>query len=805
MLKRSLNIRPQSSMLRGIGRLTAGKHTILAVLLIVALTTAGIGFMYRRADSYRQVQVLVVEIEGHTNLLKMLEEKFERGEDQGAQSVQQQKILREMRESQNHIGTDIERLRSLERHSEVASRFSATCLRYVEFYQQLVDLYAQDKAEEGEAWDEAYTEPAFQAVMESAEQTRQIYEQRANRFQGQALFTMILMTTASGIAMSLLFWKAERTRRVAQQAEVAQSALRSSEARLQALLRNSSDVIVILEADGALQYLSATEESVWGHPREALADEAALFAFVHPEDAASIRSLFGQARTKPGESLMAEVRLRCGDGSWQNFEVIFTNLLAEPSVAGIVLTYRDITERIHFEAELSHKASHDTLTNLPNRALFMKRLELAQARAKRMRTQIAVVFLDLDNFKTINDSLGHEAGDQLLKTVAAHLEACIRGGDTVARLSGDEFTLLLEDLTCPEDATLVAERLLQRFETPILLANREVFIGGSIGIAFSAGGVGTPESLLRDADTAMYHAKTQGKGGYVLFEPSMNDAVLERLELETDLRFALERGELTLHYQPIIDLTTQTVCGMEALVRWEHPSQGLVSPVRFIPIAEQTGLIVPLGLWVLEEACRQTKCWQEMFRPEEPLVMNVNVSARQLQQPDFVDQVRAVLDRVGLPPECLKLEITESVMMQDIETNVVRLNALRALGIRLAVDDFGTGYSSMSVLSDLPVDTLKIDRSFVSRLGNSAEAEAIVQAIITLAKTMGLSVTSEGIETDSQCDRLQQYGSEEGQGYLFSKPLAKSAADNFLAERFSASPAGAQTEGENTREYRRAA
>jgi predicted signal transduction protein with EAL and GGDEF domain len=367
--------------------------------------------------------------------------------------------------------------------------------------------------------------------------------------------------------------------------------------------------------------------------------------------------------------------------------------------------------------------------------------------------------------------MGHEAGDSLLKAISERLKDAVRHGDTVARLGGDEFVLLLEDILSEEDATLVAERIQQNLVSPMEIAGREIFGSASVGIAFCRGGNTDAESIMRDADTAMYHAKTNGKAGYALFHPRMNIQVVERLEMEHALRLALENKELHLVYQPIMSLENQSVREVEALLRWTHPERGLISPVKFIPVAEETGLIIPIGRWVLEQACRQAKEWEAEVPDTSSLIMGVNVSAKQLQQSDFVEMVLETLGQARLTPSRLKIEITESLMMSNIEDSQRKLTALKEVGVHVAVDDFGTGYASMAYLSTLPIDTLKIDRSFVQRLNQQAEHSAVVGAIISLANSLGITVTSEGIETPEQLSTLVAMGVPLGQGFYFSKPL----------------------------------
>jgi diguanylate cyclase (GGDEF)-like protein len=392
-----------------------------------------------------------------------------------------------------------------------------------------------------------------------------------------------------------------------------------------------------------------------------------------------------------------------------------------------------------------------------------------------------VLFLDLDNFKVVNDSLGHHAGDQLLIIAAERLRDCLRPRDTAARLGGDEFTVLLENVTDVADAVRVAERIGQALQAPILLGSRELFASASIGIALSGSGRDEPETLLRNADLAMYQAKTNGKARFELFDDSMNVRAVERLALESDLRRALERDEFCIYYQPIILLETGELVGFEALVRWRHPERGIVSPADFIPIAEETGLILPLGYSVLEQSCRQVRDWQIRYPEYQALTISVNVSAKQLQHPGLVGEVSEALRISQLEPSQLKLEITESVMMQDAESTIEKLRQLRSLWIQLAVDDFGTGYSSLAYLKRFPISILKIDRSFVNGLGEDPEDTAIVHSIVSLARALRLTVTAEGIETAHQLAQLRSLGCELGQGYYFGRPLPSHGAEALLA------------------------
>ncbi|HEX7956917.1 MAG TPA: EAL domain-containing protein, partial [Pyrinomonadaceae bacterium] len=434
------------------------------------------------------------------------------------------------------------------------------------------------------------------------------------------------------------------------------------------------------------------------------------------------------------------------------------------------------------EEQLLHDAFHDALTGLPNRALFMDHVKLAIQRSRRSGNRLfAALFLDLDRFKIINDSLGHMVGDQLLVGIAHRLEACLRPGDTVARLGGDEFTILLEDLASTEDAIDVARRVQEAVTQPFNIGGHEVFTTASIGIALSNTGYERAEDLLRDADTAMYRAKLEGKKRHVVFDKGMHDRAMELLQIETDLRRALTRGEFFLNYQPIVDLETGKISSFEALVRWRHPERGLVMPGDFVSVAEETGLIVPLGLFVLNEACRQMRSWQKLGLADERVTISVNLSSRQFSQADLIEQISSALRDSGLRASNLKIEITESMVAENIDTAIDMLTQLRALGVGISIDDFGTGYSSLSYLHRFPIDTLKIDRSFVTQMTDNAENAEIVRTIVTLARSLDMDVIAEGVETREQLRQLGSLGCDYGQGYLFSRPVGAGQAVELLA------------------------
>jgi diguanylate cyclase (GGDEF)-like protein/PAS domain S-box-containing protein len=554
--------------------------------------------------------------------------------------------------------------------------------------------------------------------------------------------------------------------------------LRTSEERFRSLVRNSVDVNMIVNADGTIAYESPAAERVLGlRAGERLGQPA--FEIIHPDDRAFGENLLAGVMQAPGAEVSGELRARHADGSWRSIDAVLKNLLDDPAVGGIVVNYRDVTTRKTLEEELRRQAFHDSLTGLANRALFADRLEHALSRTRRFGQQVAVLFIDLDDFKTVNDSLGHGEGDLLLVAVAERLQQPLRSGDTIARMGGDEFAVLLED---PSDANApveVAQRLLAALEAPFERGGKELFVHASVGIAVSTLRSMTPGDLLRDADVSMYTAKSNGKNRVEVFQPSMHAAAIARLALKGDLERALERDEFALLYQPIIQLKTGQVTGVEALLRWHHPRRGVVGPTEFIPVAEETGLIIPLGHWVLTEACRQAVAWD--LEARRPLRMSVNVSGRQIHQAGFAEQVAQVLASTGFDPARLTLELTESVLMQDVEVTAATLAELKRLGVRLAIDDFGTGYSSLSYLRRFPIDELKIDRSFVATVNVGPDQSALVRSILKLGDTLNLETVAEGIEEADQLHELQGLGADLGQGFYFAKPLTSEAISTLLA------------------------
>jgi diguanylate cyclase (GGDEF)-like protein/PAS domain S-box-containing protein len=556
----------------------------------------------------------------------------------------------------------------------------------------------------------------------------------------------------------------------------AAEALRESETRFRTLAETAPSAIFIYQGAGFI-YANASMAALTGYAREELGSMN-LWDMVHPDYKDLIRGR-GLARLHGDEAptgYQFKIVRKDGEERWVDFSAAVIDVGGKPAVLG---TAFDITKRKEAEEQIKNLAYHDALTGLPNRLLFNDRLSVAVAQAHRQDYRLAIFFLDVDRFKVINDSLGHSLGDRLLQGVARRLHSSVREGDTVARLGGDEFILLLPNLNRAEDVAKVAEKILDSLKLPFRLEGRELYSTASMGISLYPDDGADAETLIKNADTAMYRAKEQGRDNYQLYTPAMNATAVERLALENSLRKALVRDELELYYQPLLDLATGRVHGLEALLRWRHPERGLLAPAEFMPLAEVTGLIVPIGPWVLRTACARARAWQDLGHPH--LSMAVNLSARQFQQPDLVAQVKRALEDTGLPPRCLDLEITETNAMQNAEGTINTLRELKSLGVRISIDDFGIGYSSLNYLKRFPIDTLKIDQSFVRDITTDPDDAAIATAVIALAHTLKLRVVAEGVETQEQLAFLAARHCDRMQGYLFSRPLPSQECGEFLA------------------------
>jgi diguanylate cyclase (GGDEF)-like protein/PAS domain S-box-containing protein len=555
-------------------------------------------------------------------------------------------------------------------------------------------------------------------------------------------------------------------------------------------VQHASDIIMIVSAEGSIRYVSPSVQRVLGYQATAL--EGSTFVdLLHPEDQEwAIPFLAGPAQSCTQLPPVAW-RLRRVDGSWLHGETVGSNLLDDPAVAGLVLATRDVSERKTLEERLAHHAFHDSLTGLANRQQFQERVQAALLDPRRRASGLAVLFLDLDDFKTVNDSLGHSAGDELLIHVAQRLKSCLRAHDLPARIGGDEFAVLLDGVGSQAEVEAVADRIVSVLDEPHTVQGSEVLARASIGIAVPGVDEHDVDALLRNADTSMYTVKRAGKASYTFFEKAMHERVMQRLQLDAELRHAVDRNEFVLHYQPIMHLATQAILGVEALLRWQHPTRGLLGPGEFIDRVEENGLIVPIGRWVLQQACRQLRRWDH---GHEHIGMSINISARQLQDETFLTDVRGGADEAGIDPHRLTLEITETALLQDTEATIDLLAQLKLLGVQLALDDFGTGYSSLSYLRRFPVDVVKIDRSFVEDVGEGPEESALPDAIIALCQAFRIETVAEGIELRRQLTHLQAVGCHAGQGFYFSRPVPAEALERLL-------PSGRVRQAHNPRRW----
>jgi diguanylate cyclase (GGDEF)-like protein/PAS domain S-box-containing protein len=585
----------------------------------------------------------------------------------------------------------------------------------------------------------------------------------ALRARNELLAAAILAATA----FLILFLRLQRQEHLGQLQETERNALRDSEERFRALTEQSTDIILIADPSGQIKYASPSVHTVLAVHGESLVGTN-MIDLVHPDDFAKTMST-GPRSVAYRQNPIVEFRLRHADGRWLCFECVVRDLIQHKNIGGIVYNARDITERKHSQEELLFSATHDALTALPTRALFLGRLQSVVDRMKRNpHHAAAVLFIDIDDFKVVNDCYGHATGDVLIKEVSNRLKACMRSDGTIARMGGDEFTVLVEDVTDPSDAIRVAQRIQSSFARPFLLDGLEVFKSTSIGIALTSPEI-SAEAVLQNADIAMYRAKSQGKACSELFDRTMHEQVMSRLFIEAKLRHALENEELTLHYQPIVAVDTRAVQGFEALLRWQPSGSNSIPPSTFVPVAEQCGLIVPISVWVLKKACLEAVSWRQHYPADPPLYVSINISSKHFSHPGFIGHVKDALEESAVDPQCITIELTESLAMNDVAATEQTMSQLRTLGVNLSIDDFGTGYSSLSYLRRFPVDTLKIDQSFVKTM--DAENYAIVKTIIGLARNLELKVVAEGVETPNQHQLLALAGCGSAQGYLFAEPM----------------------------------
>jgi diguanylate cyclase (GGDEF)-like protein/PAS domain S-box-containing protein len=592
------------------------------------------------------------------------------------------------------------------------------------------------------------------------------------------LTTVIPTVILFALVMTRMFGLVGMLSRALARYQEAERKRRQSEARFGSLVEHASDVVAVVNENGEIAFQSPSVTRVLGYPRGALIGTQ-ISELIHEDDqAATLTILEEVGETRGATPTPVQFRCRHRDGTWIDVETTFTNLIEDPTVGGIVLNARDVTEQVALQGQLTHQAFHDPLTDLANRALFRDRVEHTLARRTSPEHSIAVLFLDIDNFKTVNDSLGHSAGDRLLVELADRIRASSRAGDTAARLGGDEFAVLLED---PKDAEAVANRISNALADPFLIDDKEVFVTVSVGISVSELAHGGADELLRNADAAMYVAKSRGKGRSIVFHPAMHQRALQRLDLEAELRRAIERQEFRLHYQPLVRLSSGEITGFEALVRWAHPERGLIGPTEFISLAEDTGLIRPIGRWVLHEATSQASLWQAKYRAPR-LSMSVNLSIQELSAKDLVKEIQRALAESGLDPTTLTFEMTEGVLMTETHDTVGKLEELKQLGARLAVDDFGTGFSSLSYLRGFPIDSIKIAKPFLDGIPDGEQETALVRGIVELGHNLELEVVAEGVERTDQWEALRAMGCDLVQGYLLARPQGTERMEQLVAD-----------------------
>jgi diguanylate cyclase (GGDEF)-like protein/PAS domain S-box-containing protein len=749
-----------------------------AVVLTIAVAF-GVYRLRGQADESTSMQILLGRIESQTIRLQGLQWHA------AANRQVSSEFLGQLRGARLDMLQTAKELKEHDPSDETLGPFYKAYADYVATVDQELLLIAVGHSDEALKLDDEVGGPQYKALTDAIEAAGAIYSARARETQHKAEIQSALEITIPALVVFFLLWRLQRV-------------LLKNEERFRSLSENAFDIVAIINREGKLTYLSTSVESILGFP-PSFAKNKDFLTLVHPEDAALAESWIDDVVQSSGKPVPVELRLKHAKNSWIQAEAVARNLLGDPNIQGLVVNCRDISARKSAEERLTHNAFHDVLTNLPNRALFLDRLRRAFYHAKRHPDyKFAVLFIDLDNFKIVNDSLGHTVGDQLIGAVADRLVHALRheegisrsavrigpdrppGDDTLARFGGDEFTVLLVDIEHPRNALRVGTRIHEFMSAPFVLGGQEVYATASIGIATNDTPGNQPEDLLRAADTAMYRAKVSGKGRCEVFNTEMHSLAVNRLKLESDLRRAIERGEFSLNYQPIISLSANRIVGFEALIRWNRPQIGVIFPAEFIATAEETGMIIPIGQWVLREACERARAWNAAHPNSPPVTMSVNISFKQFAQPDLVIQIRRALQESGLDPALLKLEITESLAMSDAERSETILWLLKGLGIGLSIDDFGTGYSSLSYLRRFPVNTLKIDRSFIAGIGNDTEGAEIVRTIVTLSHNLGLDVVAEGVETAEHAAMLKEFGCDFAQGYFYYRPLEQVAAEALL-------------------------
>ncbi len=745
----------------------------LFVLVVIAMVAAAV-VSQESVDVHRRAQLLAVQVRAATQEMRAV--KWQANSEVlagNADLASGGALVRQGVQVMAQLDSDIAQMQRLQPGAETSRLRHDVQLVYISGLQQLARARGPKPLSSATLVEmQADFQPLLNRLDGDAQRTAAHQQAVAAGALERSLVASIGSLLLGVSALVGLSWRFARVRRRTAVAEQAREIERRGEQRIRALVEHSSDVITVLGRDLRVRWQAPSVRRLLGVEPDSLLDTL-IASLVHAED----RTLFDgflQARLDGGAPATIRARLRHADGRWCYVETVAESRFEDRSVEGLVLNMRDVSERKTFEDELRHQALHDALTGLANRALFEDRLHQSLAGHLRAGRSLAVLFVDLDDFKTINDSLGHRVGDVILKCVAARLESLVRTTDTAARFGGDEFAVLLDPIESGDEAHTIAGRILDALSDPLVVDEHELSLSASIGIALSDGSVEADE-LLRNADMAMYAAKESGKDAVQAFAETMHQRAITRLELRAELQRAVANREFELDYQPIVSLQSQRTVGLEALVRWQHPTRGRLAPDQFVALAEETGLIVSMGRWILEEACAQARQWELALNSEQPFCVSVNVSIRQLSELDFPEVVAGVLARTALEHKSLVLEITESRLADDQAAIIRQLLALKQLGLRIAIDDFGTGYSALSQLQQLPIDILKIDKSFIEGLRGDMQTAELVQGIVNLGNTLHLDVIAEGIEHFHQADQLRAMRAPFGQGFLFARPTRPEA------------------------------
>ncbi|HEX7300886.1 MAG TPA: EAL domain-containing protein [Solirubrobacteraceae bacterium] len=747
---------------------------VVALVVTVVALWLVVGWQ-QRSEHTRVEQIALAQLHSRANHVSTLE----------WQAIAEGKVSSEvsegMRSTFAHMDAALAEFRRTDHHDAlVTGTVPAVVDRYKRAIAREFSLLAAGEYSEAREYDEAVVDPTFERLSDALMTANDSHARQGDVARRRATVGSALTGSLALLLAGLLIARFLRSRKrlIALRAE--EQGVRRSEREFRALAQNASDLVTVVDRDLTVGYQSDSAERILGCAPATVMGRP-LADLVHPADLPRLTSLLPADTTSLADVHgRFECRMQHCDGRWVAMETLVAPMVSDTGEDRLVLTSRDIGERKALEEQLRHQAFHDALTGLPNRALFEDRVSHALAAARRSSTPVTVLLADLDDFKLVNDTLGHAAGDDLLRVVGQRLRGCLREADTAARLGGDEFAVLLEDAADPRTAEALALRIQSAVGAPIQIVDRQISPRVSLGIATSGSDAREADVLIRNADVAMYAAKRRGQSGTAVFDPSMHASTVRRFELIDELDQALADGQFVLHYQPIVELETEEIAGVEALLRWNHPRDGMVAPFEFIPLAEQTGAIVPIGRWVLREACRQAGEWQRTHGTDGPRYVCVNLSTRQLADPNLVADVRSALDAAGLRPEQLVLELTESLLIEDVERTCERMEELKAIGVRLAVDDFGTGYSALSYLQRFPLDILKIDKSFIDGLRHGTDQSNIVRALIALGSSLHLDIVAEGIEEPEQLAELRAMRSGFGQGYLFARPLAADALTALL-------------------------